>query len=134
MDESKLKISLNEESIESLVYKKLKNKAKNPLIKSIIRVEIDKEDVVIRMKFTFKDINIKIEGEIYREFSFSADEGIDEKELRDVLERDINSICHPLFSKASKLVADISNEVFLFPLIVPPNEWLEHEESDYKFI
>lgn len=134
MDERKLKISLNEETIQSLVYKKLKNRVKKPLIKSVVQIEIVKENVSISMNFTFKDIDIKIEGEISREFSFSSEEEIDEKELREILEKDINSFCHPLFSKASKLVADISNEVFLFPLIVPPNEWLEYEESEYKFI
>ncbi|ATD30540.1 hypothetical protein BHM04_04820 [Macrococcus sp. IME1552] len=135
MNEKEVKLVLGEVEVTEFQFKLLKRKINEPLISSKIEVFLkSKVDLKIKMNFIFKDMNLHINGEIIREMQFNSEIDDIEKALNKLIKDSKGGVFQPIYGKASKLIANITDESYLFPLIVPVNAWYESEDSNIEVI
>lgn len=125
---------LSDEDIVEINYKKLKRSVNEPTIFAKVKIVASSKNIEMFMEFTFKDMDIRITGKIERSMLIEIEDMEEEVAIAEIIESGKENLCQPLFAKASKIVADISDEAFLFPLIVPTDEWHEGEESEITII
>lgn len=125
MDKNRLNINLGEEQVEEYSVKKMKNKITKSFIKAEVNSIIKENEIDMHLKFVFKDFNVKIEGKLSRKIKINSE--TTSEDIKDFVESEYTLLAQPLYAKASKIVASLSEEIFLFPLIVPVDEWNENE-------
>ena len=125
MDKNRLNINLGEEQVEEYSIKKMKDKITNAFIKADVHSIIKQSEIDMHLTFIFKDFNIKIEWKLSRKIK--TNDKASSEEIKDFVESEYTLLAQPLYAKASKIVASLSEEIFLFPLIVPVDEWNENE-------
>ncbi len=124
-----LKLSLGEEKVIEYKLKRLSRKIKNTKIEGKLNFKIKSQKMKLNFTFKFRDIIVNIDGEIERVIDFSSNENLNSKTLENLIKEEWEILAQPLFAKASKVVAELSEEIFIFPMIVPTNEW--EDNTDY---
>ncbi|WP_368863408.1 hypothetical protein [Staphylococcus hominis] len=132
MKRNDFKLSLSNEKVIEYSVKRLKNKTKNASIKGELVFIIKSKQIKMNFRFKFKDINVSISGEVERTADFTNNENITYNVLSELIKEDWDVFAQPLFSKASKIVASLSEEIFIFPLIVPISEWEKNTQYSIK--
>ncbi|ARM68098.1 hypothetical protein [Staphylococcus warneri] len=123
MKKNDFKLSLSNEKVIEFKVKRLKNKSKNVNIKGKITFVIKSKEIKMNFNFNFKDLYVSVDGEIERIADFTKNDNLTSNELSNLIKEEWDVLAQPLFSKASKVVASLSEEIFIFPLIVPISEW-----------
>lgn len=129
MEMKDLKLSLGEEKVIEYKLKRLSRKIKNTKIEGKLNFKIKSQKMKINFTFKFCDIIVNVDGEIERVIDFSSNENLNSKTLENLIKEEWEILAQPLFAKASKVVAELSEEIFIFPMIVPTNEW--EDNTDY---
>ncbi|MCC3737452.1 hypothetical protein [Staphylococcus hominis] len=129
MEMKDLKLSLGEEKVIEYKLKRLSRKIKNTKIEGKLNFKIKSQKMKLNFTFKFRDIIVNIDGEIERVIDFSSNENLNSKTLENLIKEEWEILAQPLFAKASKVVAELSEEIFIFPMIVPTNEW--EDNTDY---
>lgn len=129
MEMKDLKLSLGEEKVIEYKLKRLSRKIKNTKIEGKLNFKIKSQKMKLNFTFKFCDIIVNVDGEIERVIDFSSNENLNSKTLENLIKEEWEILAQPLFAKASKVVAELSEEIFIFPMIVPTNEW--EDNTDY---
>lgn len=124
-----LKLSLGEEKVIEYKLKRLSRKIKNTKIEGKLNFKIRAKKMKLSFTFKFRDIIVSVDGEIERVIDFSSNDNLNSETLEKLIEEEWEILAQPLFAKASKVVAELSEEIFIFPMIVPTNEW--EDNTDY---
>lgn len=137
-EELQLTLSLRDEQLISLNF--LTNDISNeePNIFSINKIKVvDDFHLEIRSQFIFEDLGFNIKGEISRaiDIEITGTEELKENyKVLDFVDKEKKELLMPLASKASKLIADITDNAYIFPLLVPPTEWISNEKSEIDIL
>ncbi len=129
MEMKDLKLSLGEEKVIEYKLKRLSRKIKNTKIEGKLNFKIKSQKMKLNFTFKFRDIIVNVDGEIERVIDFSSNENLNSKTLENLIKEEWEILAQPLFAKASKVIAELSEEIFIFPMIVPTNEW--EDNTDY---
>ena len=129
MGKKDLKLSLGEEKVIEYKLKRLSRKIKNTKIEGKLNFKIRAKKMKLSFTFKFRDIIVSVDGEIERVIDFSSNDNLNSETLEKLIEEEWEILAQPLFAKASKVVAELSEEIFIFPMIVPTNEW--EDNTDY---
>ncbi len=129
MEMKDLKLSLGEEKVIEYKLERLSRKIKNTKIEGKLNFKIKSQKMKLNFTFKFRDIIVNVDGEIERVIDFSSNENLNSKTLENLIKEEWEILAQPLFAKASKVIAELSEEIFIFPMIVPTNEW--EDNTDY---
>ncbi|WP_146551211.1 hypothetical protein [Rummeliibacillus sp. SL167] len=134
--EKSLRISINYIELRELEFKRSENKSEsenNLDLKVNIKDKIKKDNsyqVKVEFVANFKVISgyININGQYVYVATLRNIEDIEE--FDQFVEEKKYELAYPMLCKITSLITKMSEEVRIFPLIVPPGAWLEREESE----
>lgn len=137
-DDFKLALRLSEEMLVALNFRINDDTPEEPVIFAKNEIQLTgKMHLDVYTAFHFEDIGFEIEGTITRAIDIEITEQNTDEHIFDIeefVENEKKELIVPLLSKASKLVADITDDAYMFPLFIPPTEWMEHETSEIQII
>lgn len=137
-DDFKLALRLSEEMLVALNFRINDDTPEEPVIFAKNEIQLTgKMHLDVYTTFHFEDIGFEIKGTITRAIDIEITEQNTDEHIFDIeefVENEKKELIVPLLSKASKIVADITDDAYMFPLFIPPTEWMEHETSEIQII
>lgn len=135
MENRKVHVNIRKNQLKSLDFKMLDNETDADIF-SLTTIEFDRDksnlkagEVILglKIKFEFTDLIFKISGVLNYDIDLKFE--LNDDNLIGFLETEKEELVKPLLSKCSSYISTLTGDTFVFPLIVPPEEWLDFSEA-----